>query len=164
MGSVPEVRLSRGSRFVTGLMIALVASVFGLIFAGVLAILAGGYVAFHRAPNTSPAAAYEPSRDPTNPEFFAWYLVSDTPHVLVWRDAEALKEGRSLIADGTAKRNPRMVLDRLACLPDSGTRVADVSGGFLTSTVLVEEGPWTNCRGDVDNVNLSKERPAPKKD
>ncbi len=153
---------------------------FALITIGGLAVLfvaLGLSGALDKAPVPAPAAVPAPApapavsapkststaHDENDPDHLAWYLVSkDSPHVIVWRDGASMGEGIRLIDDGTARKNPALMFPLIACFVDSGTQVADTSGGMLSSTVLVEEGPQAGCRGDVDNSFLTKKRPAPK--
>lgn len=156
---------------ITGLAVFIIALTVVLGLAGVLNDNKGTQTAAAPVPPVRPASSpvaakaaanpaapsKTPISDPNDPEFFAWYLVSTgSPHVIVWRGADAMREGLALISDGTAKQSPDMVLPLIACFADSGTRVANLSGGFFSSTVLVELGPNKGCRGDVDNSFLAK--------
>lgn len=72
----------------------------------------------------------------------------DEKVIFVWKNADALSEGRALLR---AKADPRTVTPLIACVPPPGTRVvegADYAGLYLRS-VIVAEGQWAGCRGIV---------------
>ena len=132
---------------------------------GILAALMGGYSLIHMKPSASANAAKDPANDAPNPAFSAWYADSrDAPHMIVWLDGKAMKEGITLIADGTAHSNPQLMYPLIACMVDRGTKVGNIDGGAFSSSILVEEGPWEGCRGIVSNNSLSKTRPATTRD
>jgi len=111
-----------------------------------LALAAGAFVLHER---------YEPSA-PAAPTATAWYLVShDLPDIYLWRDEAARTAARAMAKDGTWQKNPKLVASLVSCIVQSGTPVARISDGIFATTVLVEDGPWSGCRGDVPNEFLS---------
>ena len=69
--------------------------------------------------------------------------------ILVWKSAEAMTEGRSLLR---AKADPERIIPLVACAPLSGTaalEAADEPGDSLRG-VLVTQGEWAGCRGVVE--------------
>jgi hypothetical protein len=69
--------------------------------------------------------------------------------ILVWKSAEAMTEGRSLLR---AKADLERIIPLVACAPLSGTaalEAADEPGDSLRG-VLVTQGEWAGCRGVVE--------------
>lgn len=79
--------------------------------------------------------------------------------VLVWRDGAAMREGWRLVQAGVHETNPQMVQRLLACVAPSGSPIIVTDGGLATSTILVIGGSALDCRGDVDNINVSRPPP-----
>jgi hypothetical protein len=121
-------------------------SIFGvLVLAGLLAW------GMHQAGSKSDAEASTDSE-----KKFVNYLVSTSPHVLVWRDEAAFNEEVRLYAAGVP---PAKLLYLLACMPDSGVKAGVLSGGLFSSTIIVTSGKDIGCKGYVDNSFIKHDAP-----
>ena len=96
-----------------------------------------------------------PAASKSDESIFVHYLVSTSPHALVWRDEAAWKESLRLYSAGVP---PAQLQRLLACSVDSGTKIGILSGGFLSSTIVVTRGPHTGCKGWIDN-SFIKDKP-----
>ena len=78
-------------------------------------------------------------------------LIASDPdqRILVWKSAEAMTEGRSLLR---AQADVKRIIPLVACAPLSGTaalEAADEPGDALRG-VLVTQGEWAGCRRVVE--------------
>ncbi|WP_457578974.1 hypothetical protein [Ensifer adhaerens] len=69
--------------------------------------------------------------------------------VFVWKDGDAMSEGMNLIQAGVHKSNPMMVMRLISCMVEPGTKAIISDAGFATHTILVIDGEFSGCRGDV---------------
>jgi len=84
-------------------------------------------------------------------------LIANDPdqRILVWKSAEAMTEGRSLLR---AQANVERIIPLVACAPLSGTaalEAADEPGDALLG-VLVTQGEWAGCRGVVEGEHFRR--------
>jgi hypothetical protein len=73
------------------------------------------------------------------------------PRIYIWKSASALDEGQSLLS---VRADRALLTGLVACMPESGTRVAiaNSTGGYVRVTVI--DGQWKGCRGVVDSDDL----------
>ena len=85
------------------------------------------------------------------PPATAGVLIASSPdkRILVWKSAEAMTEGRSLLR---AKADLERIIPLVACAPLSGTAVVEAADepGHALRAVLVTQGEWAGCRGVVE--------------
>jgi hypothetical protein len=93
----------------------------------------------------APAVAQQPPRPPERLQGI------EGRDVWVWRDADAMAEGRRLIEAGINRTRPDMVVPLVACIVESGTAViATGRARFGIWNVVVVDGPRAGCRGVVN--------------
>jgi hypothetical protein len=78
------------------------------------------------------------------------------PVVAIWRDAKAREAGDNMLRAGINHTDPGLMLPLVACIVDNGTHVIVSDAGFFSSDVIVVDGPYKGCRGNVANDRLSK--------
>ena len=110
------------------------------------------------APKQATAPAKAPQDKGSAALFSPEYAFADSPHVMIWRDQAAMDAGIKLIGSGVGKTRPDLVLENVACLPDSGTQITVLDGGFFSSNVIVVDGGNAGCRGLISNTFISKSR------
>ena len=84
-------------------------------------------------------------------------LIASDPdqRILVWKSAEAMTEGRSLLR---AQANVDRIIPLVACAPLSGTAMVEEADkpGHALRGVLVTQGEWAGCRGVVEGEHFRR--------
>ena len=115
----------------------------------VTAIAFAGAAMFAPTPDPKAVAAYQ-ARLPAAASSIRTITV-DT--AVVWKDEEGLAVTRQL-----GKDLPLEIALRIsACLPvGRGTRLIVTDGGFVSSTVMIIDGPQASCKGVMSNFAFRK--------
>jgi hypothetical protein len=72
---------------------------------------------------------------------------SDT--VFVWKSKDAQNQAYTLMEAGAHQSNPALVMRLLSCVVPSGTKAIITDMGFATHDIMIIEGEFSGCEGNI---------------